>query len=212
VKRGGLLAIERRPRPPLLLIFNRKIHRMLADVKRIELKPAPVKIELGDARHLPLEDASIDAVITSPPYLNKIEYTRVYKLELSFFFGESVTESKMRAFVGLEPKPSDISNLGLMLKDYESMPPIAQAYFYDLASALREIYRVCKPKANLAIVIGGGCFPDRVIYPDVVAAELATQIGFDVKKILVARETWCTRARTIKVGRMRESVLTLKKI
>lgn len=213
IKRGGLVAIEKRCRPPLRALFQKKIQRMLKNVLNSGIGRTPAQINLGDARKLALEDESIDAVITSPPYLNKIEYTQIYKLELSFFFGEPVTESKMRAFVGSEVKqPQSLDSLSLQLSGYDSMPPIAQAYFYDLALALKEMHRVCKTGANAVIVIGGGCFPDRVICTDVPTAELAEQIGFKVKKILVARETWGTRARTIKIGRIRESAITLKKI
>jgi len=61
------------------------------------------------------------------------------------------------------------------------------------------------------MVIGGGCFPDKVIECDLVLAELAENIGFKLKKIMVARNFWCTRSRTIKVGRLRESVILLDK-
>lgn len=212
VKRGGLVAIEKRGRPPLRDLFRKKIQRMLRDVTSLCVPKTSVKMGLGDARNLPLENESIDAVITSPPYLNKIEYTQIYKLEHSFFFNESVAESKMRAFVGSDVKEPDFETLGLELADYEAMPPIARAYFYDLALVLKELHRVCKPKANAVIIIGGGCLPDRVINADVPAAELAEQIGFKVKKIHVARETWGTKKGNIKIGRMRESAVTLRKV
>lgn len=211
VKRGGLVAIEKRHRPPLRNLFMKKIKRMLYDVINAKMPKIPVQIELGDARNLPLENESVDAIVTSPPYLNKIEYTQIYKLELSFFFSEPVVESKMRAFVGLEQKNEDIGKLELQLTDYEKMPPVAQAYFYDLALALKEMHRVCRPKANAVIVIGGGCLPDRIINTDVPTAELAEQAGFDVRKIHVARETWGTKKGNIKLGRMRESAITLRK-
>lgn len=156
-----------------------------------------------------MESETMDAVITSPPYLNKIEYTKIYKLELSLFFEEPIT--KMRAYIGGTPEYADISKLGLTLTDFDRMPPVAQAYFYDLAMSLRELYRVSKSGANAALIIGGGCFPETVVDTDTPTAELAQQIGFSVEKILVARQSWCTRAATIKVGQMRESVVLLKK-
>lgn len=36
----------------------------------------------GDARRLPLDDESIDLVVTSPPYLNAIDYMRCSKFSL----------------------------------------------------------------------------------------------------------------------------------
>ncbi len=100
-----------------------------------------------------------------------------------------------------------MSDLGLD----ENLPLSAKAYFKDINLALNEIYRVCKDNAKLAIVIGGGCYHDRVVEADRIIAELAEIIGFKVKNILIARNSWCTRARTIKVGKIRESVILLEK-
>lgn len=91
------------------------------------------------------------------------------------------------------------------------MPPIAQSYFKDMSLVMEELYRVCKDDARLAIVIGGGCFPEGVIDVDTTLANISQEIGFKIDRILVARENWCTKKRTIKVGKMRESVVILKK-
>ncbi len=208
VKDGALVKIDKRHKPPVRPLFQQKIRRMLRELRPAGLKPVPAVIELGDARDMKLGEESVDAVITSPPYLNKIEYTKIYKLELSLFFEEPIT--KLRAYIGGTAE-ADIAKLGLTLTDFDQLPPVAQTYFYDLALSLREMHRVCKSGANVAIVIGGGCFPDRVVDTDTAVAELAGQIGFDVKKILVARTSCCTRAATVKVGQMRESVILLKK-
>jgi DNA modification methylase len=93
----------------------------------------------------------------------------------------------------------------------ENLPLSAKVYFKDLNLALREMHRVCKNNAKLAIVIGGGCYPDRAVEVDKITAELAERIGFNVKNILVARNSWCTRARIIKVGQIRESIILLEK-
>lgn len=52
--------------------------------------PAPC-IRLGDARNLPLSDASVDLVVTSPPYLNAIDYMRCSKFSL-VWMGHSIAE------------------------------------------------------------------------------------------------------------------------
>src|SRR5262249_36850262 len=43
--------------------------------------PAP-SLREGDARHLPFAKGSIDLVLTSPPYLNAIDYMRCSKFSL----------------------------------------------------------------------------------------------------------------------------------
>ena len=116
-------------------------------------------------------------------------------------------ENELRSYIGSRVDDMPVSELGLD----ENLPLSAKAYFKDIYSALKEMYRVCKSGAKLAIVIGGGCFPDRAIEADRITAELAERIGFDVKNVLVARNSWCTRARTIKVGKIRESIILMEK-
>lgn len=209
VKDGAFVRIQKHGVPPVGKLFKYKIRRMLNDLRHVNLQPIETKIEIGDARQLNLGSESIAAVITSPPYLNKIEYTKIYRLELELFFG--FPETKLRAYIGGEPSTRNITELGIDLPEYENFPPVAQAYFYDIALSMKELYRVCMSGAQIAIIIGGGCFPDRVVECDALAAEVAQQVGFNINQILVARQSWCTRARTIKVGQMRESVITANK-
>src|SRR6266446_1624637 len=52
--------------------------------------PQPsARIERADARYLPVRTASTDYVITSPPYLNAIDYLRGHRLSL-VWMGHSV--------------------------------------------------------------------------------------------------------------------------
>jgi DNA modification methylase len=167
-------------------------------LEKTRLKPVDTIIERGDARNLKLEDESIDCVITSPPYLNKSEYTNIFRIEETLL-GIPIVE---KPYIG-----SGSGNFEL----YPDFPPIAKSYFSGMEKVLGEMYRVCRNNAKIAIVIGGGCFPDKVIECDLVLAEISQKAGFNLKNILVTRDSWCTRRRTIKVGKIRESVILLKK-
>ena len=191
-KDGALLRIARKPVPPFGKMFKWKIRKMLHDLKKNPLPPASAKVEQGDARDLPLDDESVDFVITSPPYLNQIEYSKMYKLELSLFFGLPPTQ--LRSFVGTRVDEG-----------------IEQAYWTDIGKVLSGLYRVCKGGAKVCWVVGGGCFPDHVVETDVESAKLAESVGFKTSDILVARHSWCTARRTIKVGPLRESAVILEK-
>ncbi len=205
MKDGAMIRIEKRGKPPLKKFFKYKIKKMFKDLRNTDLKPIPVSVEIGDAKRMNLEDTSIDAIITSPPYLNKIEYTKIYSIETALFF--DFPENELRSHIGSRVEDISVSDIGLD----ENLPLSAKAYFKDLYSALKEMHRVCKDDAKLAIVIGGGCYPDRAIEVDKTTTELAERIGFNVNEVLVARNSWCTRARTIKVGQIRESVILLEK-
>jgi DNA modification methylase len=199
-KDGAFVRIVKRPVAPLQKIFKSKIRKMLRDLKNNPLENIEPRIEIGDARQIELEDNSVDAIITSPPYLNKIEYTKIYKTEYSLFF--DLPETKIRSFIGERTEGEE---------EFKDLPPVAQAYFKDMRMTIEEMYRVCKSGANVAIIVGGGCFPDQAIQSDEILANIAGETGFEVDRILVARKLWCTRARTIKVDQMRESVILLKK-
>ena len=204
VKDGAVVKIDKRGKPPLKKYFKYKIKKMFKDLRNTNLKPIETLAEIGDARELKLDNESIDAVITSPPYLNKIEYTKIYNIEMSFI---GFPESSLRSYIGSKVEDINISELGLN----EDLPLTAKTYFKDMYLTLKEMYRVCKNNAKLVIVIGGGCYPDRAIEADKITAELAEKIGFKVEDVLVARNSWCTRARIIKVGQIRESIILLEK-
>ena len=190
VKEGVLLRIKRRPTPPVGKLFKYKIKKMLHDLKRNPLPFVKTRIELCDARNLKLKENSIDIVITSPPYLNIQRHSpKAYKLELSLFFGTSPN----------------------LIKQFGEGENVEEAYWSDTKKVLKELFRVCKPRAKIAWITGGGCFPDRVVPVGDRTAEIAQSIGFSIEKILIARKTWCTRKRTIKVGLMSESILLFQK-
>ena len=199
-KDGSVVKIRKGKRPPVKILFKNKIRRMFKQLQ-LERDGIEPRVVIGDARKLDLEDESVDFVITSPPYLNKIEYTNIYKLEYSLFFDLPAVKLKSH----ISDNPEEIN------EEFSDLPLIAQNYFSDMKKVMEELYRVCKKDAKLAIVIGGGCFPDQAIIVDEVLANISEKIGFEVKSIDVARESWCTRNRTEKVGRIRESVIILEK-
>jgi len=193
-KDGAVIKIKKEPKPPVGKLFKYKIRRMLKELKKANLSDIRCEAKLGDARDIPLPDNSVDFVITSPPYLNKIEYSKIYRFEYSLFL--NAPKSKLSGFTG----------------KWEASEDTIDRYFDELQRCLEELKRVCKPGAKLAITIGGGCFPDRAVLVDEKLAELAEKVGFKVTDILVARNSWCTRKRVEKVGRIRESIACLENL
>ena len=205
LKDGSYIRIVKKPHPPLRKVFKRMVKRMIRDVKSTNYQPSNIKVYLGDARRLNfLPDEAYDIVVTSPPYLNKIEYTKVYRIEYELFFPE-VKVDALRSYIGVntevdqDPFPE------------RNLPVAAKAYLRDVELALQEIQRVCKESARLAIVVAEGAFPDQIVPCDLLIAELAAKLGFTVDKVLVAAERVVTRDRTVKIGKARESILLLQK-
>ncbi|MCS7136357.1 MAG: DNA methyltransferase [Nitrososphaerota archaeon] len=203
-KDGGVIKIIKKPTPPFRKFFRRIVKKMIMDVRSIKLEDCEAKIMLGDARMLQLPDEIFDAIITSPPYLNKIEYTTVYKIEYELFL-PGVKVDAVRSYLGLNPK-----NIQDPFPELD-LPIIARAYFSDMRKALSEMFRVLKPKGKVALVVAGGVFPDRVVESDLLIARLAKDLGFNVNKICVVNRRIATTKRVIKIGEAKESIVFMEK-
>jgi hypothetical protein len=137
--------------------------------KRLTEQPGKgsVRTELGDARALTsIPDASIDLVLSSPPYLNAIDYLRGHRLAL-IWLGYNLTQlrSIRSGNIGSERGTTDVNSeqeciieamgeLGQLPPRYRSM--IAR-YATDLSRVLREMARVVRPSGNVILVVGNSC-------------------------------------------------------
>ena len=204
-KDGAVLKVVEKPVPPFRKFFKRVVRKMIRDLTRLSFKPCNLEVYLGDARRMDfLEDESFDIVITSPPYLNKIEYTKVYRIEYELFFGD-VKIDPMRSYLGLDPR-----NVVDQFPEL-NLPEVAKAYFHDMRLCLEEIFRVLKPGGRVAMVIAGGVFPDRVVESDKLVMKLAERVGFIGEKIIAVNKRVATTRRVIKIGEARESILLMSK-
>lgn len=201
-KDGAVLKVRKQGNIPLRKMFARVTARMISDLRSFKAKPCEIEIRQQDARKMEMPDNSTDAIITSPPYLNQIDYTKVYSIE-NWFVGKA--EPALRSFIGFESEPEDF--LGL------SLPSSANTYFKDMQLALREMYRVCAPDAKVAIVVGNAYFLDRdlIVDSDLIISALAEEIGFKVKEIRVFNKRCALEHRTIKKGVLRESMILMEK-
>lgn len=142
-----------------------------------------VRVQLGDARRLTaVMEQSVDAVITSPPYLNALDYIRGHRLSL-VWLGFSVNElrSVRSESIGAEralesdQDQSIVIELLPALGDLRSLPARIQRmidrYVWDLSQVLREVRRVLKVGGSATFVVGNSCL--RGVYVDNAAAVTA---------------------------------------
>jgi DNA modification methylase len=214
-KDGAVVKVRKKPTPPLRDMLRRQLFRMAGEAERFKREECETHASFGDARSLPIEDESVDCVITSPPYLNKIEYTKIYEIEHELFLNFLEERPAVRSYIGLSlgKLEKDMMRLEKIL-DYEtvkSLPAEAIPYLVDMFQSIEEMHRVCRKGAKLGIVVGNGCFPTGVVDSDILLSCMAENVGFTVDRIAVLNKRWCTRNRTEKVGIIRESLLLWEK-
>lgn len=122
-------------------------------------------VKLGDARNLDIESESIDLVLTSPPYLNAIDYIRCSKFSL-VWMGYRIAElSEIRSkSVGAEAAFQDaqqsvwvralMEQLALSPRLSKRNEAILARYVWDMDRALAEVSRVLKRRARAVYVVG----------------------------------------------------------
>lgn len=119
----------------------------------------------GDARHLPINDASVDLVLTSPPYLNAIDYMRCSKFSL-VWMGHNVAElRRLRSdSVGAERGDGaalDDEEIAGIITDLKLRPALGTRdkamlarYINDMRRTVREVARVLAPGGKAVYVVG----------------------------------------------------------
>lgn len=119
----------------------------------------------GDARSLPLEDGSIDLVLTSPPYLNAIDYLRCSKFSLVWMGYQIEKLSNIRsASIGAEIGKRDahenqdiqniLSKLRLRPKLKARQESMLARYIEDMQRIVKETSRVLTENGKAVYVVG----------------------------------------------------------
>jgi tRNA G10 N-methylase Trm11 len=237
VRKGGWLA-HQEPLANASEVLDRVSARVqlmafdLADVP--SRKTNSWKVQTGDARALPIADGVIDAIITSPPYPNRHDYTRMFGVELTFgFLGhEAIREiryqsvsshpeakpvrpesSKYRQPPALTAAITEIGNRISDTREKTRIPGMIAGYFLDLWLSLRESYRILKPGGHAAFVVGNARYKGVTLEVDTLLAELAESVSLEVNHIYVARRRGNSAQQMKVYGRQpqRESVVILRR-
>jgi len=149
--------------------------------------PAP-NVRLGDARRLNLADGTIDLVITSPPYLNAIDYLRCSKFSL-VWMGCRTTEvrhlrrnsvgSEVGEYMSSEESLSSelISRLKLKSRLSSRKRAILSHFIGDMHRAIREVSRVLSPGGKAIYVIGENTIKGTYIKNAKIIIALAQNVG-----------------------------------
>jgi SAM-dependent methyltransferase len=143
--------------------FSTSIQKLLNSLEDSSAKMTHVpQVRRGDARSLPFRGGTVDVVMTSPPYLNAIDYLRGHKLAL-VWFGHSVVHlrtlrsgnigSESGAVVTNETKEiiGAVCSHKCLTSRQERM---LARYVEDVTGFISEIYRVLRNRGRCVLVVG----------------------------------------------------------
>ncbi|WP_296528128.1 hypothetical protein [Phenylobacterium sp.] len=159
--------------------------------ERLKSNPAEARVEvdLGDARRLDqVASKSIDAVVTSPPYLNAIDYLRGHRMALVWLGWSISSLRKIRSgSIGAERAPDPGANDHDIQEVVDAMlegAPVASRHLHmirryacDLQASTREVARVLKDGACATFVIGNSCLKGTFIKNAEGVAQVARTAG-----------------------------------
>jgi len=191
-----------------------------------------VDVWIGDARFEQLPQP-VDAVITSPPYLNRHDYTRVFALELALVAVNTNQELKELRYQTLRShvearapkqiKPDGYKPPVLLNKVLEAIETrgvnntrileTIRGYFEDIYHVLTAIRENLKPGGVAALVLGNTRFSGVMIPVDLIVAEMGQNVRLEPEKIIVARYRGNSAQQMGVYGReeARESVIIFRK-
>jgi len=160
--------------------------------KNDALDNGPVsRVRRGDARKLNVESNSIDVVLTSPPYLNAIDYMRCSKFSL-VWMGHTIDELRqIRAeSVGTEASSQEaldqawvqqlIKHLRLTPKLSARDHALLATYAWDMGRAMAEVSRVLRRGGRAVYVVGESTCKGTFIRNSAIVRAVAERSGLSV--------------------------------
>ena len=184
-----------------------------SDLIDAEAAPGRTQFVTDDARaihkHIP---AKVDAVITSPPYLNGTNYFRNTKIEL-WFLRKLATKNDLRGFrdAAITSGINDVTKgkltearssetrfhsslLAETLKKLDDaaydirIPAMVENYFYDMHDVLAKLPTVLNEHGVIAIDLGDSVYSGVHVPTQDILAEMLEDSGFDLNETVVLRE------------------------
>jgi len=223
-----------------LRLFLEGVHRIAADLVKLQSHRdtwgPELEIHLGNAGMVRLPEGSVDLAITSPPYVNGMDYVMNYKIDLAWmdYIDSYERLAELRASMvacdniprgtAANHRPSatvlsdawlsfvskSIQNNVLSKGSYrrDDMGAIVTKYFDDLVPVIQNVYDGLKPGGRFVVVNGDSLMAGTYIPGDLLFARLSARIGFTVEGFEVAR---IRRSGQRRGFMLRESIVTLRK-
>lgn len=217
----------------LLQRMDRVVAKMITDVGP-QLNHAKPKgkweVILRDARFPPKDLGRVSAVICSPPYPNRHDYSRVFapELLLAFCDEDALKQLRYASFRShVEAKALDLPQKGYVpppeltdtLRRLDKAPvtdprvrPMVQGYFHDTFLMLRALKPHLRKESRLAFVVGNVRHAGVMVEVDEHLAQIAECLGYHHEDSWVIRLRGNSAQQMAKFGRSpaRETIVMLR--
>lgn len=199
-----------RERPCFVSALQESLRIIASDLIDAEAASGTVQFIGGDARQLSANlSAPVDAIITSPPYLNGTNYFRNTKLEL-WFLRQLSAKNQLRTYrdaaitsgindVTVEKSRGNgtgalpaslIDTIEALEEDAydQRIPMMVEAYFREMAVVLRNFKAISHNDTMVAIDLGDSCYGDIWVPTHDIICDLMAENGFGRSELIVLRE------------------------
>lgn len=168
--------------------YQKAIGRLVSLLDAEQVRKAGA-VQRGDCRNLSaIKRGSIDAIVTSPPYLNAIDYLRGHKLAL-VWMGYTIPELRdLRARAigteraGLRGAGGDVTDLENAVRSIRKLPSrqrsIVHKYARDAALMLQEMKRLLADDGLMVLVLGDSNLRGVPVYNSRIFRHIARESGF----------------------------------
>ena len=220
-------------------LFENKIREIASDLRTLQDQyqhiRAQSRIWLANSMHFEHPN-TYDLIITSPPYMNGLDYVMNYKIEMGWLgFAEghrqlksvkddmvvcdNVSKKLIRDFSQQEDRYNNrwlakikeemtlnIARRGRYRRP--DMPEIVHKYFDDMYKVMRQVIGVLRPNGRFILVVGDSLIADTYLPTDLLIAKIGQELGLTIEKIEKARNR---RSGQIRSYKLRETIITLHK-
>jgi len=222
------------------VLFDQKVRQMADDLRLIQsqykdyihTESQVICANAINFRH----KTNFDLAITSPPYMNGLDYVMNYKIEMGWLefvhsqrdlkkikddmvVCDNVSKGLIRKFDGCSSTYTNdwIEEIKTNIKKNirrrgvyrrEDMPYIVHKYFDDLYRVMKNTISGLKSGARFILVVGDSLIADVYVPTDLLIAKIGLDLGLEIEKVEKARER---RSGQIRSYKLRESIITLLK-
>jgi len=240
--RSPCLGYDRRPPSFERSPFDRfleAIEEMATDLDSLDGERArwgpPARVDEGDARFATWPEGSVDLAITSPPYVNGMDYVMNYKIDLAWLgyarsyadlaavrraevACDNLPRSETAAYLGVVGSPDpwldeilprirdNVVRKGSYRRD--DVHAVVHRYFADLLPVLASVREALAPGGRFVLVVGDSLLAGTYVPGDLLTARLGATLGYRIVSVEVARTRRSGQRRSFL---LRESVVTLER-